>query len=270
MDKTLDKMEAFDVAVSAAKARAELLSGAAIDAMPRTVDWRDALGEDMEGWRSYEAIECGECKRDVVMCASGEAEHRDVEPSLEVPELVAGEDCICFECDHQFCLPGKPGEVLEEAVCPKCEEEFSCGDEYTCTCEGYVNSEGPMMNYFYPVNIAEPELAAQQIAHLPLCVIEMRDGTTGLALTGGGMDMSDSICRAYMCLGYLPPAHFARLPKFAGYERDVSWVDLIVACARSLDIQQAQGGRTREYLTEMLDAMHAEAAKPAKPAEESE
>ena len=270
MDRTLDKMEAFDAAVSAAKARAELLSGAAIDAVPRTVDWRDALGEDMEGWRSYEAIDCGECKRQVVLGGVGESEHRDVQPSLEVPELVAGEDCICFECDHEFCLPGKPGEILDEVVCPRCEEEFSCGDEYDCTCDGYVISEGPMMNFFYPVDITDCELAAQQIEHLPLCVVEMRDGSTGLALTGGGMDMSDSICLAYMALGYLPPTHFAYLPRFAGYEKNPVMVDLLVACARSLDIKQVQAGRTKAYLTEMLDAIRDEAAKPDEESESEE
>lgn len=68
-------------------------------------------------------------------------------------------------------------------------------------------AEGPMMNYFYPVtnhdDIAE---MAAHIADLPLCVVELEDtGEIGLALTGGGMDLSWEIAEAFIRLGYRPP-----------------------------------------------------------------
>ena len=73
------------------------------------------------------------------------------------------------------------------------------------------------MNYFYPVPISDCAAAARAIAHLPLCVVEFtggeREGETGLALTGGGMDLSWEICEAFVLIGYRPPTHFAKLPR---------------------------------------------------------
>jgi len=84
-------------------------------------------------------------------------------------------------------------------------------------CPGSLGtSEGPMMNFFYPCPIGDPEAAALAIVDLPLCVVQHGD-EPGLALTGGGMDLTWAICEAYMVLGYLPPADFAgRLPAMCG------------------------------------------------------
>jgi hypothetical protein len=82
--------------------------------------------------------------------------------------------------------------------------------------------EGPMMNYWYPIeedagqwSSFDPVEAAVKIADEPLCIV-LVDGKYGLALTGGGMDFSWDICRAFIKLGKMPPAHFADLPKYAG------------------------------------------------------
>ncbi len=54
-------------------------------------------------------------------------------------------------------------------------------------CTGYVSSDGPMMNYIYPLP-REPrdlEKAERAIAHLPLCIVNVPDlDLWGLALSG--------------------------------------------------------------------------------------
>lgn len=79
------------------------------------------------------------------------------------------------------------------------------------SCEPYVwGSEGPMMNYVWPLNTGNmwspftAEDAARKLQHLPLCYVEM-GGEGFLALTGGGMDLSWEIGAAYVALGFAPP-----------------------------------------------------------------
>lgn len=110
-------------------------------------------------------------------------------------------------------------------------------------CEGYIYAEGPMMNFFYPVypgSYAEgkdPKELALKIADLPLCIIEFTDtGEIGMALTGGGMDLSWEICEAYTRLGFLPPVQVCDdLPHMVNKteERDGYVVE---ACIRSCDV----------------------------------
>jgi hypothetical protein len=89
-------------------------------------------------------------------------------------------------------------------------------EDDACTCDGYVSeTEGPMMSYFYPLAIDDAEEAARKLVDLPVCVVSV-DGKHGLALTGGGMDLSWEICEAHMLLGCLPPVHFADLPGIVG------------------------------------------------------
>lgn len=80
-------------------------------------------------------------------------------------------------------------------------------------------SEGPMMCYWYPVRSDDydPEdhaTLAAQVRDLPLCVVYV-DGTYGLALTGGGMDLSWEIAEAFIAIDYWPPL-FVDLPRMAG------------------------------------------------------
>ena len=59
--------------------------------------------------------------------------------------------------------------------------------------------------------------AAKALVDLPLCIVYLiEEEAYFLALTGGGMDLTWQICEAYMRLGYLPPTHFSRLPRYAG------------------------------------------------------
>lgn len=126
---------------------------------------------------------------------------------------------------------GEEWEYFEASECDKCGKpvynphgewrHFDIDDDTYC--DGYIISEGPMMNYMYKIDTSRVgglENAALAIFDLPLCVVSFIDGQRWgekyLALTGGGMDLSWDICLAYMRLGYLPPIHFYHLPEFAG------------------------------------------------------
>lgn len=118
-------------------------------------------------------------------------------------------------------------------------------------CEGHVGlSEGPMMNYWYPVRLRDPEDAARKISHLPLCVVEV-EGQTGLALTGGGMDLSWEICAAFVALGFYPPTHFAGLPEMGGRGTSASDKRLMRACEESFRIAASWASRGIERLRDL-------------------
>jgi len=177
----------------------------AIDVTPQSIDWAETLGENMEGWRAFEAFSCDECERTIVASSIGS-----------------------FQCR----------ELLNEDT----------DDGERCLCE--VNAEGPMMNYWYPVKLDDCEEAARLVAHLPLCVVEFEDGRTGLALTGGGMDLSWEICEAFIALGYFPPLHFCDLPRMSDRGKSDKDKATIAACQESCRIAEGWAARKRERLAE--------------------
>lgn len=169
------------------------LSGDTIDNKPVMCDWREEMGEDMDGWQSYEEITCG--------------------------------------CGHTFVAVNANG-------CTKCGED---------------TASGPAMNYYYPVPIL-PEAckeAAQRIGHLPLCVVEFRNGTVGLALTGGGMDLSWEIIRAHLALGFMPPVHFCPPTEMAGWEKYADANYVLAACQASAQVVARRARYTGARIREM-------------------
>jgi len=153
---------------------------------------------------------------------------------------------------------GETWESHEATACQKCGKAVAGlgGETHSAldtesACDGYVGeASGPMMNYFYPLP-AEPrsvQEAAEALVNLPLALIEMTGGDNGplsgkwgLALTGGGMDLSWEICEAFMLLGYVPPLHFAGLPRMAGRgdsPRD-RWILAGAKCAARVSIKRA-------------------------------
>lgn len=117
--------------------------------------------------------------------------------------------------------------------------------------DSYIDErrEGPMMNYAYPLPAyrGNPVYDARSLVHLPLCIVQEGDETF-LALTGGGMDLSWEICEAYMRLGYLPPLHFADLPRMAGRGESPDDRTIIAACKRSAEVAIGWAQRTLENL----------------------
>lgn len=188
----------------------------AIDVTPQTIDWQEAMGENMEGWRSFECSTCDGCGRSVVVSSPGECECREAMPTVYIANE-SGDD--------------SDGEVDNE-------------------CDATVYNEGPQMNYFYPVRLSDCEDAARLIARLPLCVVEFEDGRTGLALTGGGMDLSWEICEAFIALGYFPPLHFCDLPRMSDRGKSDKDKATIAACAESCSIAEGWAARKRERLAE--------------------
>lgn len=111
----------------------------------------------------------------------------------------------------------------------------------------------PMMNYIYPLpyyrgSASDAQSVLTQVG-VSVVVVEV-DGDVYLALSGGGMDMSWDICRAYMELGYLPPFHFSDLPRFAGMEwsEENAWV--LAGCLKSAEILRGWATRRAKSLQE--------------------
>lgn len=110
--------------------------------------------------------------------------------------------------------------------------------------ESYLEDWGPMMNYAYPIS-GDPEKLAWAINGLPLCVVRAEDDDTYLALTGGGMDLTWEIARAYVRCGFAPPVHFCKLPMVAE-----PWTDrheeVFLAVQDSLSVAGSQLERSME------------------------
>ena len=105
-------------------------------------------------------------------------------------------------------------------------------------CGGVVEgAPGPAMNYLWPLATGctgSAQEAAAAIVDMPLCVVTDGNGEVeGLALTGGGMDLSWSIAEAYMWLGYLPPL-VIELPRMAdSFDERKKWI--IAGMRRSIE-----------------------------------
>ena len=127
-------------------------------------------------------------------------------------------------------------------------------------CNGYLHSEGPMMNYFYPCDWrGSIEDAARKISDLPVCAIETSDGT-GLALTGGGMDLSWGICEAFIALGFLPPVHFCgSLPNMSGKNlKDEGTCKVLAAARRAFWIISERAKRDCERIDNLEKTIRGE------------
>lgn len=163
--------------------------------------------------------------------------------------------------DVDYSQDGKGWEFWEAVECEECgkvhvywnggggEPHKDASD--TTDCAGYLpTTEGPMMSYWYPCPMVDEMEAARVLADLPLCVVKV-DGETGLALTGGGMDLSWEICEAYTRLGYLPPIHYAgRLPRMAD-TYDEGKRRVIAAAKRAAEIRIAWAQRAVEEVGEI-------------------
>jgi len=146
-------------------------------------------------------------------------------------------------------LPPITREVLEEYAPDLLADDLSLEEaverfEYS---EGYYDwrdSFEPMMNYYWPVDLAygvSPETAG--------ALIEKHAGATSLVylseteqhaivLTGGGMDLSWDICAAYVCCGCIPPLRLLEdLPDMRTLSREMHKrvLDTIPLMSEALD-----------------------------------
>lgn len=103
---------------------------------------------------------------------------------------------------------GRRNGRLPEAL----EEKFQESEGYGDWRAGF----DPMMNYVWPVMLAyqvDESTAAELIAeYAPTCTLisftdeDIIGAEHGIALSGGGMNLSDQLVIAYLCCGCVPPA----------------------------------------------------------------
>jgi hypothetical protein len=225
--------------------RVQALDADDVSSMPVPMDWTELAGHDIDTYLDglHEAAECYECGA-VVTLHDGDGhrrrlvlDHDAVTDGTEVPEWFDDDD------DAQDWLD-------DHLIGDGAYEIQPCGHDGD-TAEAF-GAEGPMMSYAYPVHHVADDGAARALVDLPVCLVEV-DGSTYLALTGGGMDLSWEICAAYVALGHLPPVHFAGdLPAMAGLKLDATGLTLAAAW-RSCDLAAAWAARSVERVVEMAD-----------------
>ena len=158
---------------------------------------------------------------------------------------------------------GERWEYYESSRCEKCNKivtgVFGEGQHFEADnnteCDGYVHTDGPMMNYCYPISLREDvNEAIKKIVDLPLVIIKFTGENDGggyyLALSGGGMDLSWEICEGYMLLGQLPPVHFCDLPQISGRGKSNRDRWIIAGCRKSLIFANLRNYRTLKGLRE--------------------
>lgn len=227
------------------------LSLRAVDAIPVDHEWSSetwlaCASPEAGGWDYIEARRCDECGAAVLYPDDHRAElvnvYGDPVTDDDGEPITAADDDERDEWEELI----EAHEDAEDG--PYAWHECDNGDADARD----MGAEGPMMNYYYPADLDDPEDAARKLADTCLCVVEV-DGRTGLALTGGGMDLSWEIVGAFMALGMLPPAHFAHLPHMADRRTaTVDTVTAIAACLRSVDVVAREAEGRRHHLTTFL------------------
>lgn len=158
-------------------------------------------------------------------------------------------------------------DLFEASRCEKCNvpvvgctgERHSDADSKV-ECDGRIaEQEGPMMSYYYPLSEdLDTHEAARKLVDLPLCVVTVGD-EIGLALTGGGMDLSWQICEAFMVLGYLPPFHFCDLPAMSGRGTSAKDRWIAVGCQKTCTVVADWALRRSGRVQEMMSKARKEA-----------
>jgi hypothetical protein len=168
-----------------------------VDVKPSTVDWsgESERGDYSEPYPFWEAFDYEDDGQTWQLIASGGSVVAVVIDGTPYSDYGTYADDWRDEHGGDTDDAGEPDALTEEAFDALLEvEPYMWG------------AEGPMMNYYYPLEESDGEwrsfdavAAALAVADLPVCVVEM-DGDYGLALTGGGMDLSWEICAAYVAL----------------------------------------------------------------------
>lgn len=199
-------------------------------AKPQDYDWAERYDDIGECWRVVKP------------------DFENMEPS----------DLFDFADDYGISLPDDPRDLSREYLVAGLESiGVACYDEETdaLLAEAYADSmragdlDGdaagwaerlgedyeiyaePVMSYRYPVTLRniDESSAAEALIGLPLTLVhDENEGEYYLALTGGGMDLSAEICRAYIALGQRPPIHFCRVPRMAGRKYGQDFLKVLI------------------------------------------
>lgn len=220
------------------------------DVTPRNIDWsrgQDEGEEPHETWQSfsYEHDRDGTFTDYTLVAAGG-----------SVVAVVF--DGTAYESWEEW-DEANPSEAQSTQEADM-EEQFGFTEEVFAELmevEPYqYGAEGPMMNYWYPIeetreygrfahNTFDPVAAAAKLDG-PLCLV-LVDDEYGLALTGGGMDLSWEICDAFVQLGKCPPLHFLDLPHMADTWRDMHQ-RVYLGAQRTLEFTINHANRVKERL----------------------
>jgi hypothetical protein len=106
-----------------------------------------------------------------------------------------------------YAVPKDEADALAYAI-----EHFRESENY----DDWTGGFSPVMNGFWPCDpVGSPEQAAALMHSVgtacSLVRVEIADEwVTGIALTGGSMDLSDHIAAAYVCCGRVPPIELIR------------------------------------------------------------
>lgn len=175
-------------------------------------------------------------------------------------ELVGGLESIgtaCYDDESDELLAQAYGDSMLAGDLG----DISADDWTDALREAFEEQEQPAMNYRYPVTlrgVGENEAAAALVG-LPLCLVwDDSDEEHYLALTGGGMDLSAEICRAYIALKQRPPVHFCRVPRMAGRKYSAEFLTTLI---ESCEVAQNWAQSTIDDLRAIqADADYSEAA----------
>lgn len=164
-----------------------------------------------------------------------------------------------YETNEEYSSDGT-WRFVETRRCWECNRIAPLGgnscDNPKCDVTDLDPPDGPMMSYWYPLGIPSDssliseEDAAEALVDLPLCLVVV-DEQYGLALTGGGMDLTWEIVEAFVTLGFLPPLDCARPPRMAGYKLTRKREHLLSACRGSAKFAI----RRAKYLIDDINAV---------------
>ena len=198
-----------------------------IDSKPVDRDWSEGYGETWEVISP--CFDCFEAEELFDYADDYGASLSDDPRSLSRSELIEGLESICVACfddDSDETLAAAYGDSMIAGDLDGASDYWA--EEVR---EVFEESSAPMMNYAYSIKIRDdmqPSRAAKALIGLPLTLIyEEESEDYFLALTGGGMDLSDKICQAYIALGQRPPVHFCRVPRMAGTKYSQDFLDIL-------------------------------------------
>lgn len=225
----------------------ERLYVSSVYAVPVQVDGWEHKSEDIddEPWRFFEAVR-HEDDQERIWTLVTEGNYIK---ALVIDGTHYGRDDYETYFENNSFESGFPADY-EDTDGYELNEGALTEEEYNALFEVDTYAEGPMMNYWYPVESLDgyrAEDAAAKLAGTCLVVVEV-NGNWGIALSGGGMDLSWEICEAYIALGNLPPRHFAASLPAGGRGKSEDDKRTIAACLRTLRIVADNAERDHERL----------------------
>lgn len=182
----------------------EELSLVTLDSKPVHIDWSTPDGDDADEprveWWEAEKVEHDGNTYTVVLDQTG-----DVHAVWTLSGVRIDRDSYD---DYEYDNSDDDGELNAGAMTQETFDALIDAETY---------ATGPAMNYWYPIDDDLSGVdAAYALRGMPLVPV-MVDGKYGLALSGGGQDLTWEIIEAFTALGYVPPVHFAsHVPGIAG------------------------------------------------------